>query len=323
MPRQTFADVTILVPGRLNDHAASRIENTFRAVRLPSSDPALVTDALAGEVRGIASMTGISAALIDRLPKLEIVANFGVGYDGVDAKHAAARKVMVTNTPDVLTDEVADVALGLLLSTARELPRAERWLREGRWAGGDTYPLTRGTLRGRSVGIFGMGRIGRAIAKRVEAFGLPVSYHNRRKLDGVDYAYHATLVELAAAVDTLIAVAPGTPETEKAVNAEVLRVLGPQGIFVNVGRGSTVDEPALIRALADGTIMAAGLDVFAQEPGVPQALIDLPNAVLLPHVASASVHTRQAMANLVVDNLVTWFGEGRALTPVPETRGRG
>lgn len=314
-------DITILVPGGLNAHAATRIDKTFRLVRLPAADPALVTPELGSQVRGMAAMTPVGAAFMDALPKLEIVANFGVGYDGVDAKHAGARGVMVTNTPDVLTEEVADTALGLLIATVRELPRAERWLREGRWTGEGPYPLSPGTLRGRSVGIFGMGRIGLAIAKRLEAFGLPVAYHNRRRVEGVAYPYHDTLSGLAEAVDTLVSVAPGTPETGKAVNAAVLRALGPRGVFVNIGRGSTVDEPALIRALSEGTIMAAGLDVFADEPKVPQALIDLPNTVLLPHIGSASVHTREAMADLVADNLVAWFTEGRALTPVAETAG--
>lgn len=226
---------------------------------------------------------------------------------------------MVTNTPDVLTEEVADTAVGLLINTVRELPKAEAWLRAGRWVKDGAYPLSRATLRGRSVGIFGMGRIGLAIARRLEAFGLPVSYHNRRKAEGVDYTYHDTLVGLARAVDTLISVAPGGAATDKAVNADVLAALGPNGVFVNIGRGSTVDQAALAVALRDGTILAAGLDVFDDEPRVPDDLLSLGNACLLPHVGSASVHTRQAMADLVVDNLIGWFDEGKALTPVGET----
>ncbi|TIQ80045.1 MAG: 2-hydroxyacid dehydrogenase, partial [Mesorhizobium sp.] len=174
-------------------------------------------------------------------------------------------------------------------------------------------------LRGRSVGIFGMGRIGLAIARRLEAFGLPIAYHNRRQVEGLSYEYHGTLKGLAEAVDTLISVAPGGASTEKAVNAEILSVLGPNGVFVNIGRGSTVDEAALAAALANGTIAAAGLDVFADEPNVPPALLAAPNTSLLPHVGSASEHTRRAMADLCVDNLISWFSQGRALTPVPET----
>lgn len=314
-------NIVVLVPGRLHDHAVGRVGETFRMLRIERADPALLTGGMADEIRGVAAMATIGSAFIDALPKLEIIASFGVGYDHVDAKYAATKGVMVTNTPDVLTEEVADTAVGLLINAVRELPRAENWLREGRWVRDGAYPLTKGTLRGRRVGIFGLGRIGLAIARRLEAFGLSIAYHNRRPVEGVAYAYHPTLVGLAEAVDTLISVAPGGASTAKAVNAEVLRALGPDGVLVNIGRGSTVDEEALVTALSNGTIRAAGLDVFADEPRVPQALIDLPNASLLPHVGSASVHTRQAMADLVVDNLVTWFSQGRPMTPVPETAG--
>lgn len=313
-------DIAILVPGKLHPHAAERIESRFRLVRIERADPALLDDATKVKVRGIASSTVIDADFIDALPNLEIIANFGVGYDAVDAAHAGKKDVMVTNTPDVLTEEVADTALGLLLNAVRELARAENYLRAGKWPSEGPYPLTKGSLRGRSVGIFGMGRIGRAVARRIEAFGLPVSYHNRRPLDDVDYAYHPTLISLAEAVDTLISVAPGGEATEKAVNAEVLKALGPNGVFVSIGRGSTVDEGALAEALANGGILAAGLDVFADEPNVPQTLLDRENATLLPHVGSASVVTRQAMADLVADNLIAWFEEGKPVTPVRETQ---
>lgn len=309
----------ILVPGRLHPRAAERIAASFELVAIERADPALITPEIAGRVRGLGAMTAIDAAFIDALPKLEIIANFGVGYDAVDARHAAASGVMVTNTPDVLTEEVADTAIGLLLNTLREFGRAENWLREGKWVSQGAYPLTRLTLRGRTVGIFGMGRIGRAIARRLEAFGVEIAYHNRRRVDGVPYAYHGSLEELASAVDTLVSVAPGGAATEKAVNAPVLAALGPEGVFVNVGRGSTVDEEALAKALNEGTIAAAGLDVFANEPRVSQALLDAPNTCLLPHVGSASVATRAGMADLLVDNLLSWFAGKGPLTPVPET----
>ncbi len=311
--------VTILVPGALMDHAAERIGGAFRLARIAKADPALITEELAASVRGIAVSGSISAALMDALPKLEIIANFGVGYDGVDAKHAGAHQIMVTNTPDVLTEEVADTAIGLLINTVRELSRAEAYLRQGRWVAEGPYPLTKATLRGRKAGIFGMGRIGLAIARRLEAFGLTVAYHNRRQVEGLDYEYHPTLAGLALSVDTLISVAPGGKATEKIVDAAVFKALGPDGIFINIGRGSTVDETALATALANGTILAAGLDVFSDEPRVPQALLDAPNATLLPHVGSASVHTRNAMADLLVDNLLAWFSSGKPLTAVPET----
>jgi lactate dehydrogenase-like 2-hydroxyacid dehydrogenase len=318
MTRDTSA-VTILVPDGLHDHAVRRLDATFRIVRIERADPTFVTDELARNTRAIAAMAALDARFIDAFPKLEVIASFGVGYDHVDARHAGSKGVMVTNTPDVLTEEVADTAIGLLLNTVRELAKAEAWLREGRWVKDGAYPLTGMTLRGRRAGIFGMGRIGQAIARRLQAFGLPVAYHNRRPLEGVPYDYHPTLVGLAEAVDTLISTAPGGAATEKAVNARVLQALGPEGVFVNIGRGSTVDEAALAAALANRTIRAAGLDVFADEPHVPQALLDLPNVSLLPHVGSASIHTREAMADLVVDNLISWFSKGRALTPVPET----
>lgn len=312
--------IAILVPGSLNPHAVQRIDSEFSLLRIEDGSPERVTPEMAERVRGVAAMvTPVTAALIDALPNLEIIGNYGVGYDSVDARHAAARGVMVTNTPDVLTEEVADTALGLLIGTVRELAPAESWLRDGRWESEGPYRLTPLTLRGRRAGIFGMGRIGMAIARRLEAFGLSVEYHNRRQVAGVGYRYHPTLKGLAESVDTLISVAPGTPETAKAVNADILRALGPDGVFVNIGRGSTVDEEALAAALRAGAIAAAGLDVFADEPRVSQALLEAPNATLLPHVGSASVHTRRAMADLCVDNLVSWFTERRAITPVPET----
>jgi lactate dehydrogenase-like 2-hydroxyacid dehydrogenase len=252
-----------------------------------------------------------------RFPKLEFVSNFGVGYDGVDAAWCGRNGVIVSNTPDVLTDEVADLAVGLLLSTIRQLPQADAYLRRGEWLKAP-FPLTT-TLRGRTIGILGLGRIGKAVAARLEAFGVKIAYHGRTRQKDVTYDYHDTLVGLARAVDVLISVAPGGPETNRIIDAKVLEALGPDGILVNVGRGTVVDEDALIEALRSKTILSAGLDVFADEPRVPQALIDMPHVVLLPHVGSASHHTRRLMGELVVDNLVSWF-EGRGpLTPVPET----
>jgi lactate dehydrogenase-like 2-hydroxyacid dehydrogenase len=271
-------------------------------------------------IRGVATSTlfgRVGAALIDRLPQLEIIASFGVGYDNVDAALATERGILVTNTPGVLDDEVADLTIGLLLATIRQIPQAERFLREGRWPQGN-YPLSP-TLRGRTVGILGLGNIGKAIARRLEGFGVAIAYHGRHAQTGVGYAYHATPLALAEACDVLVAIVPGGAATRHMVDAEVLKALGPDGVLINVARGSVVDEAALITALRDGTILAAGLDVFAQEPQVPQALMDLPNAVLLPHIASASVHTRNAMGRLVADNLTGWFEARRPLTPVAET----
>ncbi|WP_102958663.1 2-hydroxyacid dehydrogenase [Mangrovicella endophytica] len=318
-----FKTIAILVPGRLNPDTLTELEATFDVVRSPARNVSDLSARDRARIRGIAEMGGVTADMIDALEKLEIIANFGVGYDVVDTAHATEKGVAVTHTPDVLTEEVADTAVGLLLNTVRELPRAERYLREGRWAGEGPYPLSGATLRGRSVGIMGLGRIGLAIARRLEAFGLTIAYHNRSRRDDVPYAYHETLTGLAATVDTLIIAAPGGAGTEKAVNAEVLSALGRTGILVNIGRGSIVDTEALADALESGTIQAAGLDVFPNEPQVPERLLGLPNAVLLPHVASASRHTRKAMGDLVIANLKRWFSGEPLETPVPESRKAG
>lgn len=272
-------------------------------------------------IRGIANGNGgiVDRDLMARLPNLEIVANFGVGYDSVDIEAAAERGIVVTNTPDVLTEEVADTAIGLLLMTVRELSAAEHYLRTGRWAKEGPYQLTRASMRNRTVGIVGLGRIGCAIARRLEAMQVPVVYHSRNPRTEVSYQYYSDLMAMAADVDTLIFVLPGGQATRHLVNRELLRALGSEGVLINIGRGSTVDEPALIEALENGTIFAAGLDVYSNEPEVSEALIALPNAVLLPHVASASLHTRKAMGQLVVDNLKSWFEAGKPITPVPET----
>jgi lactate dehydrogenase-like 2-hydroxyacid dehydrogenase len=245
-----------------------------------------------------------------------------VGYDHIDAKWAAARGIVVTNTPDVLTEEVADTALGLLLCTVRELPQAERYLRAGKWLEED-YPLTRATLRDRTVGIIGLGRIGKAIARRLDAFGVPVVYHGRNPQPGVPYRFYANLVEMARDADVLMVVTPGGPATKNLIDAKVLAALGSDGILINMSRGSVVDEPALIAALQTGKILSAGLDVFANEPRVPRELIEMENVVLFPHVGSASVYTRDAMGQLVVDNLLSWAAGTGPLTPVPESQGVG
>ncbi len=310
----------VLATGKLLQYGVDRLRDSFDVLELERSDPGLVSSGDRPRVRAIAAgLSPTPADFIDAFPQLEIIASFGVGYDAVDARHAGQKNVMVTNTPDVLTEEVADTAIALLLNTVRGFSRAERWLRDGHWPVERAYPLSKGTLRERRVGIFGMGRIGQAIARRLEGFAVEIAYHNRREVEGVSYSYYPSLMELAQACDTIINVAPATGQTRNAINAEVLRALGPQGVFINIGRGTTVDEAALIEALRTRQIFAAGLDVFVDEPNVPQALIDLDNAVLLPHLGSASLHTRKAMADLLVDNLESWFREHKPLTPVPET----
>lgn len=312
--------VEILLPIPMMTSVVDALGRAFEVHRGWDMTDAAI-DGLGQSVRGIANGNGgiVDRGLIERLPKLEIVANFGVGYDSVDVAAAAERNIVVTNTPDVLTEEVADTAIGLLLMTVRELSAAERYLRAGRWAKEGPYRLTPASLRNRTVGIVGLGRIGCAIARRLEAMQVPLVYHNRRPRPDVAYRHYPDLTAMAADVDTLIFVLPGGPATRHLVDASLLRALGPDGILINIGRGSTVDEAALIEALTDGTILAAGLDVHPNEPEVSEALLALPNAVLLPHVASASVHTREAMGQLVVDNLKSWFETGKPITPVPET----
>ncbi|MFL5260893.1 MAG: 2-hydroxyacid dehydrogenase [Anaeromyxobacteraceae bacterium] len=313
-------EVHILAMGEMMPAVERQLEERFVVHRSAARPLAAIAAEHGGQIRGIATRgrERTDAALIAALPRLEIVSNFGVGYDSIDLAAAKERGVIVTNTPDVLDDEVADFTVGLLLATIRRLPQADRYLRAGRWREEGPFPLS-ATLRDRTVGMLGMGRIGRRIAKRIAAFDVPVAYHARHPQGDVPYRYHADLLSLARDVDTLVAIVPGGAATRALVNAEVLAALGPRGVLVNVARGSVVDEAALIDALRSGTIHAAGLDVFADEPRVPQALVDLENAVLVPHAGSATHHTRAIMGRLVVENLFSWFDGRGPVTPVPET----
>lgn len=276
---------------------------------------------VAARVRGMAitynTVRG-DAKTLARFPKLEIVSAFGVGYDHVDAAYARDHNIMVTNTPDVLTEEVADIAMGLLICTLREFVKADRYLRSGLWQT-QQFPLSVGSLRDRKVGMVGMGRIGQAIARRLDASKVPVVYHSRKPADGVSYKHYPDLIEMAKAVDTLVVIVPGGAGTAKMVDADVMKALGPRGVIINAARGTVVDEQALVAALKSGAILAAGLDVFDKEPNVPDELKAMQNVVLLPHIGSASVVTRNAMDQLVVDNLKTWFAGKPPLTPVAET----
>jgi len=293
--------------GRLHKSAEAKDLHSFYASH---ADVRAIACAATSEYLGDAFMR--------RFPKLQVISSFGVGYDHIDAKAAAAHGVIVTNTPEVLTEEVADTALGLLLCTVREFPQAERYLRAGKWLE-KAYPLTKGTLRNRSVGIVGMGAIGQAIARRLDSFGVPVVYHARQPRAHLRYRHYPKLTDMARDVDTLMVIVPGGAATANMINAEVLDALGPNGILINMARGSVVDEVALIKALAEKRIMAAGLDVFAKEPQVPQELIAMDNVVLFPHVGSASVYTRDRMDQLVVDNIAAWAAGKPPLTPVAET----
>lgn len=312
----------LLMTGPMMRMVMEQLDAAYTVHRLWEAEDA---DAMIGEISdkieaiAVGPHTPVDGPLMSRLPNLKIVSNFGVGYDTVDAKWAGAHGIYVTNTPDVLTEEVADTTLGLLLMTVRQLSESERYLRAGRWETEGPFPLTKASLRDRRIGIVGLGRIGKAIARRLDAFRVPVVYHGRSEQADVPYGYYANLVDMARDVDILLSVAPGGTATNHMINAEVLDALGPDGILINVGRGSVVDEKALVEALKSGTILSAGLDVFEDEPHVPADLIGMEHVVLLPHVGSASVHTRNQMGQLCVDNLKSYFETGKPLTPVVET----
>lgn len=261
----------------------------------------------------------VTRALMDSLPALEMVSIMGVGYDKVDVAAALERRIPVTHTPNVLNDEVADLAIGLMLSVARRIPQADRYVKDGRWASEGNLPLARKMSRAR-LGIVGLGRIGQAIAQRAAAFGMQIAYTGRGAKPGVKYPYYASARELAAAVDFLVVITPGGEGTRRMIDREVLAALGPRGYLVNVARGTVVDEAALIDALQNKVIAGAGLDVFENEPQVPQALRELDNVVLTPHMASATAETRQAMADLALANLKAHFAKQPLLSPVPECR---
>lgn len=286
--------------------------------RLHETDPAEFAK-VASQIRGIAGSgeSQVPRALMDQLPALEIVSIMGVGYDGVDVTAAQERRVPVTHTPGVLNDEVADLAIGLMLSVARRIPQADQYVRAGRWGKEGPMPLTR-KVSGARLGIVGLGRIGQAIASRAEAFGMSIAYTGRSAKPGLSYSFYPTAQALAAQVDFLVVITPGGDGTRHLINADVLKALGPKGYLINVARGSVVDEAALVDALKRGVIAGAGLDVFEKEPHPSEALWTLDNVVLTPHIASATWQTRQAMADLAAANLRAHFAGQPLLSPVPE-----
>ena len=310
----------VLAVMKLPPFYAERLQQSFELLdRLHVTDP----QAFAQAAPRIRAITGggesqVDRALMAQLPSLEMVSIMGVGYDKVDVTAALERRIPVTHTPDVLNDEVADTAIGLMLSVARKLPQADRYVREGRWEKEGAMPLAR-KMSGARLGIVGLGRIGMAIARRAEAFGMSIAYTSRNRKD-VKYLYHPSAVELAAHVDFLVVITPGGAETRHMIDAKVLRALATKGDLVNVARGSCVDEAALIEALRHGTIAGAALDVFENEPRVPQELREMDNVVLAPHIGSATVQTRHAMASLAFDNLAAHFAGRPLLSPVPECR---
>lgn len=280
----------------------------------PEAEPFLRDHGQSIEAVASSARAAVSARVIDALPRLRLIANFGVGYDNVDVAEASRRGIVVSNTPDVLTDAVADLAAFLVVDVLRGITAADRFVRSGAWARGEKFPLTR-DVRGAVVGVLGLGRIGGAAAERLEAFGAEVHYHSRSPKD-VAWTYHSSPGELASASDVLVVLTPGGAGTEHLVDAAVLDALGPEGYLVNVARGSVVDEVALVAALEDGRIAGAGLDVFADEPHVPEALLARDDVVLLPHVGSATTQTREAMGRVVLDNVDAFLERGELVTPV-------
>jgi lactate dehydrogenase-like 2-hydroxyacid dehydrogenase len=310
--------MTGLLPGLLQigsfpPEVQARIDAEFERLDVQDleRDPAR-----AGDIRAIVTRSNLEvpAALVERLPKLEIIATNGVGYDLIPLALAARRGIAVSNTPDVLNAAVAELCIGSLLALLRQLPQADRYVREGRWRGA-SFPLT-SSLAGKQVGIVGLGRIGKDIARRLAPFGVALAYHGRSDQQ-LAWRFEADLMALARDVDVLIVAAPGGAETARMIDASVLEALGPKGILVNVARGSLVDEEALLAALAQKRIAGAALDVFDREPDIDARFFGLENVLLMPHIGSATQETRAAMAQLMLDNLRSWFGSGRVLTPVP------
>lgn len=313
-------DIDVLAVAKLSPLFTPQLEAAYRLhARLHETDPAAFAE-LAPRIRGIAASgdSQVGASLIAALPALQIISVMGVGYDGVDVAAAKARGVMVTHTPDVLNDDVADLAIGLMLCAARQLPQADRFVREQRWLAGN-MPLAR-KMSGARLGLVGMGRIGQAIAQRASAFGMSIAYTARSAKPALPYRYVATPAALAAECEFLVVITPGGTGTRKLIDAAVLRALGTKGTLVNVARGSVVDEAALIEALEQGVIGGAALDVFEDEPRVPERLLALPQVVFTPHIGSATQATRQAMADLAAENLRLFFAGNAVKTPVPECR---
>ncbi|KAH7658316.1 Hydroxyphenylpyruvate reductase protein [Dioscorea alata] len=291
--------------------------NLFRLWESPPESRREFLRAHAGSIRAVVgnATCGADADTIDALPKLEIISSFSVGLDKIDLEKCRQRGIRVTNTPDVLTEDTADLAIGLAISVLRRIPQADRYVRSGSWKSKGDYKLTN-KFSGKTVGIIGLGRIGMAVAKRAEAFDCPISYHSRSEKPGTNYKYYSTVVDLAANSQVLIVACALTPETRHIVNREVMDALGPKGVLINIGRGPHVDEAELVKALVEGRLGGAGIDVFEQEPHVPEELFGLENVVLLPHVGSGTVETRKEMADLVLGNLEAHCTNKPLLTPV-------
>ncbi|MEK0363190.1 2-hydroxyacid dehydrogenase [Pseudomonas sp. CBC3] len=306
----------ILQLGPLTERFNRSLAADHEVLRIWEQDADALLDRQAHRIEIVVTSArfGCSAALIERLPNLRAIISFGVGYDSIDVAAARARGIPVSNTPDVLNDCVADLAFGLIIDCARQMSRADRFVRAGEWLCGG-LPLAT-SVSGKRLGIVGLGRIGEAVAKRSSGFDMQVRYHNRRPVDGSAYGYEPSLIELARWSDFLVLTCPGGASTRNLIDRSVLDALGPNGILINVSRGSVVDEPALVEALLEGRLGGAGLDVYAEEPKVPPALFELPNVVLLPHIGSATAETRLAMEELLFANLRAFLERGEVLTAV-------
>jgi lactate dehydrogenase-like 2-hydroxyacid dehydrogenase len=307
----------ILMVESMMPETEAQLDAAYKVYRLYNAqDRAALLKEAGPAVRGIATggRLGASGDIIDALPKLEIIAINGVGTDAVDLERARARGIRVTTTPDVLTEDVADLALGLMIAVSRRICAADRFVRAGRWAT-DHMDLS-ASVHGKRIGIFGLGHIGRAVARRAEAFGMPIAYTERHQVADCAYRFVPDLEGLAQHSDFLVLAASATAETHSIVNRTVLDALGPKGILINVSRGSVLDEDALVAALTEGRLGGAGLDVFVHEPEVPKALWGMDNVVLMPHQASATIETRRAMADLVLANLAAHFAGKELPTPV-------
>lgn len=299
--------------------AEQPLAEQFNVIELwKASDPTAVIAANSGNITVLttSAMTATRADLIDSLPKLQAICSFGVGYDSIDVKHAQQKGIQVSNTPDVLNDCVADQAMGLLLATARKLAQADRYVRANQWGSSATFPLGV-KVSHKKIGIIGLGRIGVAIAQRAAGFNMDIRYHNRHPRNDVSYTYEASLLDLAAWADFLVVATVGGASTRNLVDQNVIKALGPNGILINIARGSVIDEDAMVQALVSGELGGAGLDVYDAEPNVPDALKTLDNVVIAPHIASATTETRQAMANLVLENALAFASTGKLVTPIP------
>ncbi len=314
----TLSKPDVLAVAKLHPFYREALEAVFTVHDLAQINDPVIFAALAPRILGVAGTgeASVPRSLLAQLPHARVVSVFGVGYDGVDVPAAIEFGIPVTHTPDVLTDDVADLAMGLVLSVGRSIPQANQFVRAGRWPDGP-IALAR-KVSGARLGIVGLGRIGKAIAQRASAFGMSIAYTARTEKKDLGFKFYPTAAALAAQVDFLVAITPGGEGTKHLINAEVLKALGPRGFLINVARGSVVDEDALIEALSNGTIAGAGLDVYVNEPHVPPALLRFGNVVLTPHMASATTETRQAMADLAFANMQAGISGQPLRTPVPE-----